>query len=82
MSFNTGNHSYHITCLENMTVELADYGSHIAFSAVSAPQVINFTSRGLTDGVGTFIVSMARAGGGDTYSIRITPTGAVATEKL
>ena len=82
MSFNTGNRSYHISCLENMTVDLDDYGSNIAFTAVSAPQVINFTSRGLTDGVGTFVVSMTRVGGGDTYSIRITPTGAVATEKL
>jgi prepilin-type N-terminal cleavage/methylation domain-containing protein len=82
MSFNTGNHTYHVTCLDNITVELADYGSNVAFTTVSPPQVINFTSRGLTDGVGTFVISMTSLGGGDTYSIRITPTGAVATEKL
>jgi prepilin-type N-terminal cleavage/methylation domain-containing protein len=82
MSFNTGNDTYNITCLNNMTVDLTDYGPNVSFSAVSAPQVINFTSRGLTDGAGTFIVSMTSQGGGDTYSIRITPTGAVATQKL
>jgi prepilin-type N-terminal cleavage/methylation domain-containing protein len=82
MSFNTGNHTYNITCLDNMTVDLTDYGPNVLFTAVSSPQVINFTSRGLTDGIGTFVVSMTSQGGGDTYSIRITPTGAVATEKL
>ena len=82
MSFNTGNHTYNITCLDDMTVELADYGSNVTFTAVSPPQVINFTSRGLTDGIGTFVVSMTSDGGGATYRIRITPTGAVATEKL
>lgn len=82
MSFNTSNGTYNITCLDNMTVDLTDYGPNVSFSAVSAPQVINFTSRGLTDGIGTFVVSMTSQGGGDTYSIRITPTGAVATQKL
>jgi len=82
MSFSTANRTYNITCLDNMTVNLADYGPNVSFSAVSPPQVINFTSRGLTDGVGTFVVSMTSQGDGSTYSIRITPTGAVATEKM
>jgi prepilin-type N-terminal cleavage/methylation domain-containing protein len=80
MSFNTANRTYNINCLDNMTVNLADYDPNISFTA-SPPQVINFTSRGLTDGVGTFVVSMTSQGAG-TYSIRITPTGAVATERL
>jgi len=80
MSFNTANRSYNITCLDNMTVNLVDYDPNISFTA-SPPQVINFTSRGLTDGAGTFVVSMTSQGG-STYSVSITPTGAVATEKL
>ena len=81
MSFNTAARTYNITCLDNMTVNLADYDPNISLSVNPSP-VINFTSRGLTEGGdGTFEVSMTNLGG-STYEIRITRTGAVATEKL
>jgi prepilin-type N-terminal cleavage/methylation domain-containing protein len=76
LGIDTGNDSYTIDCT-NRTVDLGNYGE-VRFGAADG-DTLTFTSRGLTDS-GLFTLNVTN--NSETFQIRISPTGSIASEKL
>lgn len=63
------------------TVSLADYGSGVQFTSVTAAQV-NFNKRGLTDQTLDAIVYMTNDVGNVQYRVVLTPAAVIKLQKL
>ena len=79
ISFNVMNDSYTVPCL-NKSIDLSEYDPSVTFSAVSATGTVTFTSRGMITDNGPFDVIIANDD--DAFSIRVSPAGAIVSQRL
>ncbi len=74
VTFSTGPDKYQISIV-NVTVQLADYGSGVKYSATPAPAVITFNTRGFADSA--IAVSLTNSANTATYQVNLLTSGVI-----
>ena len=75
-----GANDQYVISLINRTINLADYGSDVQFSATPAPTVITFNSRGFVDSAVT--VNLTNGANSAAYQVSVLTSGVASINLL